>query len=147
MLSYFNFDFHIFLFDNESCETFQEFSPQRQDWRQIQLPVVSSVAFFSLLPQWQLFHVQLSEGAFLLHYSSDHRPSGLLVSFNLWHKQHIKGNISLVLMHSDIVNGHRLLCDAHTVLNHIGELQLFSFLLTIVLFHFSWVPLQFVCII
>ena len=36
---------------------------------------------------------------------------------------HIKGNISLVLMHSGIVNGYQLLCDAHTVL----ELQLFSF--------------------
>ena len=47
--------------------------------------------------------------------------------FNLWHEQfsHIKGNIVLVLMHSGIVNGHQLLCDAHTVLEPIGELQLF----------------------
>jgi len=29
---------------------------------------------------------------------------------------HIKGNSPFFLMHSDIVNGHQLLCDAHTVL-------------------------------
>ena len=42
--------------------------------------------------------------------------------FKLWHKQftHIKGNITLVLMHSVIVNGYQLLC-----LNHIGELLIF----------------------
>ena len=49
---------------------------------------------------------------------------------NLWHKQfnHIKGNISLVLMHSGIVNGYQLLCDAHTVLEpHRGTAALFLF--------------------
>ena len=41
----------------------------------------------------------------------------------------IKGNIILVLMHINIVNGHTLLCDAHTVVEqHIGNI-----LLTIVL--------------
>ena len=44
--------------------------------------------------------------------------------------------ISLVHMHSGIVNGYQLLCDAHTVLEpHRGTVA-FSFLLTIVLFHF-----------
>ena len=35
---------------------------------------------------------------------------------------HIKGNSTFVFMHSGIVNGHQLLCDAHTVLesHHIG---------------------------
>ena len=49
------------------------------------------------------------------------RPCGLLVSLT-WHKQfnHIKGYIMLC----GIINGYKLLCDAHTVL-------------TIVLFHFS----------
>ena len=32
-----------------------------------------------------------------------------------------------VLMHSDIVNGYQLLCDAPTVLGPHGELQLFFF--------------------
>ena len=38
--------------------------------------------------------------------------------FNLWRKQfnHIKGNITLVLVHSGIVNGYQLLSDAHIVL-------------------------------
>ena len=40
-------------------------------------------------------------------------------------------------MHSGNVNGYQLLCNAHTVLElHLRELQLFSFLLSIVLFHF-----------
>ena len=43
-------------------------------------------------------------------------PLWLIGFFNLLHKQHIKGNITLVLMHSGIVNGYQLLCDAHTVL-------------------------------
>ena len=57
-------------------------------------------------------------------------PSDLLVSFNLWHKQfnHIKSNISLVLMYSGIVNGYQLLCDAHTVLEpHRVTAALFLF--------------------
>ena len=41
---------------------------------------------------------------------------------------HIKGNISLVLMHSGIVNGYQLLCDAHTVLEpHRGTAAFFLF--------------------
>ena len=45
--------------------------------------------------------------------------------------------ISLVLMHSGIVNGYPLLCDAHTVLEpHRGTAAFFSILLTFVLFHF-----------
>ena len=59
--------------------------------------------------------------------------------FKLWHKQftHIKGNITLVLMHSSIVNGYQLMCDAHTVLEpHRGTAAFFSILLAIVVFHF-----------
>ena len=63
--------------------------------------------------------------------------------------------ISLVLMHSGIVNGYQLLCDAHTVLEphrgtavfvcftHYRPFQLFLFMclsLLTVLF-LSWVPL------
>ena len=41
---------------------------------------------------------------------------------------HIKGNSTVVLMHSGIVNGHQLLCDAHTVLEpHRGTAALFLF--------------------
>jgi len=60
-----------------------------------------------------------------------HRLYGLVVSWStdmlagqhilrkqslapLWHELH-KGNNILVLMHSGIVNGYQLLCDAHTV--------------------------------
>ena len=41
---------------------------------------------------------------------------------------HIKGYITLVLMHTGIVNGYQLLCDAHTVLEpHRGTAALFLF--------------------
>ena len=40
---------------------------------------------------------------------------------------HIKGNISLVLMHSGIVNEYQLLCDAHTVLEPHKGTAAFSF--------------------
>ena len=39
-------------------------------------------------------------------------------------------------MHSGIVNGYQMLCDAHTVLEPHGEVKLVSFLLTIALFFF-----------
>ena len=48
----------------------------------------------------------------------------------LLHEQlkHIMGNITFVLMHSGIVNGCQLLCDAHTVLEpHVGTAVFFSF--------------------
>ena len=44
--------------------------------------------------------------------------------------------ISLVLMHSAIVNGYQLLCDPHTMLELHRGTTAFSFLLTIVIFHF-----------
>ena len=49
--------------------------------------------------------------------------------FNLWHEHsHIKGNSTLFLRHSGIVNGHQLLCDAHTVFEpHRGTADLFPF--------------------
>ena len=65
------------------------------------------------------------------------RPVGV---FNLWHRQlnHIKGNKTLVLMHSGIVKG--ISCCAMLILilclNHIGNLKLFSILLIKVFFHF-----------
>ena len=41
---------------------------------------------------------------------------------------HIKGNSTLVLMHKGIVNGHRLLCNAHIVFEpHRGTAALFLF--------------------
>jgi len=43
-------------------------------------------------------------------------------------------------MHSRIVNGHKLLCDAQTMLNHIGELQLYFYFT-----HYRLFPL-FICI-
>ena len=66
------------------------------------------------------------------------RPRGLFVSFNLWHKQltTLWATYIFVLMHSGIVIGYQLLCDAHTVLEPHRETAAFSFLLTIVLFHF-----------
>jgi len=42
-----------------------------------------------------------------------------------------------VLIHSGIVNGHQLLCEAHTVLEPHRGTAAFSILLAIVLFHFS----------
>ena len=51
---------------------------------------------------------------------------------------HIQGKSILVLMNSGIVNGQQLLCNAHTVpKQHRGTTALF-FLLTIVLFHYSF---------
>ena len=41
---------------------------------------------------------------------------------------HIKGNSTVVLMHSGIVNWHQLLCDAHSVLEpHMETAALFIF--------------------
>jgi len=52
----------------------------------------------------------------------------MLVSSSYGTDIHIKGYITLVLMHSGIVNGHQLLCDAHTVLEpHRGTAALFLF--------------------
>ena len=64
----------------------------------------------------------------------------MLVSINFgMNISHIKGNSTLVLVHSGIVNGHQLLCDALTLLeSHRGTAAFFFFLLTIVLFHFSF---------
>ena len=47
---------------------------------------------------------------------------------------HIKGYITLVLMHNGIVNGYQLLCDAHTVLEPRRGTA--AFLLTVFRFHF-----------
>ena len=56
------------------------------------------------------------------------RPSGMLVSLNYGMNRHIKGNITLVLMHSGIVNGYQLLCNARTVLEpHRGTAAFFLF--------------------
>ena len=55
------------------------------------------------------------------------RPSGMLVSSNYGMDIHIKGYITLVLMHSGIVNGYQLLCDAHTVLEPHRGTAAFSF--------------------
>ena len=72
-----------------------------------------------------------------LIYNHFFRPSGMLVSLTYGTDIHIKGYITLVLMHSGIVNGHQLLCDAHTVREpHRGTAVFFLFFLTIVLFHF-----------
>ena len=38
-----------------------------------------------------------------------------------------RATLLFVLMHSGIVNGYQVLCDAHTCLNHIGELQLYFY--------------------
>ena len=43
------------------------------------------------------------------------RPCGMLVFYSRNRFGHVKGNIILVLMLSNIVNGHKMLCDAHTV--------------------------------
>ena len=43
-------------------------------------------------------------------------------------KKHFKGNINLVLIHSGIVNGRQLLCNAHSVIKpHRGTAALFLF--------------------
>ena len=43
-------------------------------------------------------------------------------------KKHFKGNINLVLIHSGIVNGRQLLCNAHSVIEpHRGTAALFLF--------------------
>ena len=59
-------------------------------------------------------------------------PSWPVSVIKLWHKQLITlwaTVISLVLMHSRIVNGYQLLCDAHTVLEpHRGTAAFFFFL-------------------
>ena len=86
------------------------------------------------------------------------RPCALLMSHNTQQVNHIKGNITLVLMHSGIVNGYQLLCNAHTVLEpqrgtaafflFVSLLLLsfyaFSFYVFVTLdspYFFSWVPL------
>ena len=49
----------------------------------------------------------------------------------------LRATALFVLMHSGIVNGNQLLCDAHTVLEpHRGTAAFFFFLITIILFHF-----------
>jgi len=51
--------------------------------------------------------------------------------FNLWQKlfNHIKGNITHILMHSCIVNGYKLLCDTHIVLEpHRGTADFLYFI-------------------
>ena len=59
-------------------------------------------------------------------------PCGLLVFYSS-QQLHILGYIKMFIAQY----GHQLLCDAHAVpRTNIGELQLFSFLLTIVLFCF-----------
>ena len=44
------------------------------------------------------------------------RVDRIKISFLAQTFNHIKGNLSLVLMHRGIINGYQLLCDAHTVL-------------------------------
>ena len=57
---------------------------------------------------------------------------------------HIKGNISLVLMHSGIVNGYPLLCDAHIVLEpHRGTAAFHAFTLTVL---FLFLGASMVCV-
>ena len=47
----------------------------------------------------------------------EHCPCGMLVSLTYGTNiSHIRGNGTLVLIHSGIVNGYQLLCDAHAVL-------------------------------
>ena len=53
--------------------------------------------------------------AVLTQYAYNFGPCGMLVSCSTNRFIHIKGNITFVLMHSSIVNGHQLQCDAHTV--------------------------------
>jgi len=76
-----------------------------------------------------LIHIQKS-------YSSSSWPVGVV---KLWHKQLTTlrdTKFFFVLMHSGIVNGYQLLCDAHTVSEqHRGTSALFLFY-TIVLFRF-----------
>ena len=63
-----------------------------------------------------------------LIYNHFFRPSGMLVSLTYGTDIHIKGYITLVLMHSGIVNGHQLLCNAHNVLEpHKGTAAFFLF--------------------
>ena len=84
-------------------------------------------------------------------------PRGLLVSSSFGTNSLItlRATALFVLIHSGIVNGYQLLCDAHTVLEpHRGTAAFFFIILAIVLFHFffllcvchswhsfSWVPL------
>jgi len=64
----------------------------------------------------------------------------MLVS--LTYGTNIKDNSTLVLMHSDIVNGHQLLCDAHTMLEpHRGTAALFLTILSFSAFFFLCVCL------
>ena len=66
------------------------------------------------------------------------RPRGLFVSssYSTNSLTTLRATEIFVLMHSGIVNGYQLLCDAHTVLEPYRGTAAFSFLLTIVLFHF-----------
>ena len=81
-----------------------------------------------------------------------YRPSGLLVSFNLWHKQLTILRATLVLFLFTVVWEMGISCCAMLILclNHIGELQLFFSLSSFSTFlfmclslwqSFSWVPL------
>ena len=60
---------------------------------------------------------------------------------------YFKGNTSPVLMHSSIVNGYQLLCDAHTVPEQQkGTIAIFKILLTLILsclFLFEFLSLKF----
>ena len=63
--------------------------------------------------------------------------------FDLWHKQfnNIKGNTTVVLMHSGIVNRYQLLCDGHTVLEPHRGTPLFSYFT-----HIRPFPIFFMCL-
>ena len=53
---------------------------------------------------------------------------GMLVSHSTNIFSHLKGNLSIVLMHSGIVNAYQLLCDAHSVpVQHKGTTDIFLY--------------------
>ena len=70
-------------------------------------------------------------------------PCDMLVSLTYGTNiSHSKGNSTLVLMHSGIVNGYQLLFDAHTVLElHRGTAALFLYFT-----HYRPFPLFFLCV-
>ena len=67
------------------------------------------------------------------------RLCGLLVSYGNNSLASLRATSLFVLMHSLIVNEYQLLCDARTVLELHKGTAAFSFLLTVVLFHFFFI--------
>ena len=76
------------------------------------------------------------------HHNHNLRLCGMLMYLTYgMNISHIKGNSTLVLMHSGIVNGYQLLCNAHTVFEPHRGMQIYFYFT-----HYCPFPLFFLCV-